>query len=320
MRIKNETKFPIGAARLPLVTDTVLRCYHRAASGCSCVTIFAFHVKFFCKEREVRPISSLVKFKRGDHICIFYRTETSLLQNLLPYLAAGLSQGDRCFCVQKPELVPRILRGLENLGFNPALEARRGALDIHTDDEFYFSSGRFEAQALMESLEESIREAVASGFSGLRTAGELSWALDPRRGNTAVLCDQLVGYENMVERSFPGKPVIGICQYAAHLFPAPVLRRVVEAHRLAIEETMVGENHSMITLRSGDFLADIVTDRVTPGEAFHYVVQKRGSADVLNWGQEPTMDAAIDSAENAMAEMSSPWRTRKECKCSNNGL
>ena len=252
----------------------------------------------------MRPITSLVQFKRGDHICIFYRDETSLIENLVPYLATGLRRNERCFCVQKQHIIPQVLQGLEALGVNTALEMELGALDVHEDDEFYFSSGRFEPQALMDSLEESILSALSLGFTGLRTAGELSWTMNGRHGSPATLCDQIVGYENMVERSFPGKPVIGVCQYAAHLFPPQVLHRVLEAHRTAIEETIISVNHSTLTLRSGEFLADIVADRVRPGEAFHYIVQRRGSPEILSWGQEFSMDAAVHSSESIMAELS----------------
>lgn len=251
----------------------------------------------------MRPITSLVQFKRGDHICIFYRDETALVHTLAHYLASGIRRNERCFCVQKQGIIPRLLRELESLGINTAHEAQRGALDVHTINEFYGSSADFKPHALMDSLEKSVEEAVARGFSGMRTAGELSWIIDDLKHDDGSLCDQLIGYEQMVERSFPHRPVVGVCQYAADLFPPEVLQRVLEAHRIALEETMVSTNHSTLTLRVGEFLADIVTDRVNPGEAFHYVVQKRASKDVLSWGQEPTIDAAIQSSESIMAEL-----------------
>ena len=256
----------------------------------------------------MRPISSLVQFKRGDHICIFYRDEPSLIQMLAHYLAAGLRRNERCFCVQKPHIVPQILQALGALGVNIDLEMQLGSLDLHSDDEFYFATGRFEPQALIDSLEQSIQDALALGFTGMRTAGELSWALEGRRGNPATLCDQVIGYEQMVERSFPGKPVIGVCQYAAHLFPPDVLRQVLDAHRITLEETMIGANHSTLTLRSGNLLADIVTDRVHPGAAFHYVVQHRHHPEVLSWGQEPTINAAITTSEAIMADFNASRR------------
>lgn len=252
----------------------------------------------------MQPITSLVQFKRGDHICIFYRDEASLAHSLVHYLADGLRRGERCFCAQKPHMILLLLRGLEKLGFDTAREAQRGALELHTEDEVYFTNGRFEPQFMMNMLEQSIHDAVARGFSGFRTAGELSWALDTHRHqSSATMCDQILGYEEMVARSYPGKPAIGVCQYPAHRFPPEFLRQVLDSHRTALEETMISTNHSSLTLRSGEFLADIVTDRVNPGEAFHYVVQKNGSPEVLSWGQEYSMDAAIQSSESIMAEL-----------------
>lgn len=253
----------------------------------------------------MRPISSLVQFKRGDHICIFYRDEPSLVETLVHFLAAGRRRHERCFCVQKPNIIPLVVEGLEALGMNTSLERQLGTLDFHAADEFYFSRGRFEPRALIDALEKSVRDALTLGFTGMRTAGELSWALDGCHGDQHALCDQIVGYEQLVERSFPGKPVIGMCQYAANLFPSDVLRRVLDAHRIAIEETMVSVNHSTLTLRAGNFLADIVTDRIQPGSAFHYVVQRRAGNDVLSWGQEPTIDAAIRTSESIMTELGS---------------
>ncbi len=257
------------------------------------------------------PVSSLVQFKRGDHICIFYRDEFSLAQTLAHYLAAGLRRHERCFCVQKSYMIPGIMQELEALGINTELERQLGSLDIHTDEDFYFSTGGFEPRALIDSLEQSIQTALALGFTGLRTCGELSCTLDSNRGDTSVLCDQLIGYEQMVDRSFPGKPAIGVCQYPAYLFPPHVLRRVLDAHRIALEETMVSSNHSTITLRAGGFLTDIVTDHVHPGEAFHYVVQRRNNPEVLSWGQEDTIDAAIATSEAIMAELSTGGQLRQ---------
>ncbi len=50
-------------------------------------------------------------------------------------------------------------------------------------------------------------------------------------------------------------------------------------------------------------MADIVADRVNPAETFHYVVQRRGDSDILGWGQETTMAAAIDTSEMIMREL-----------------
>jgi hypothetical protein len=72
---------------------------------------------------------------------------------------------------------------------------------------------------------------------------------------------------------------------------------------MALEETMAGSNHFTLTIRQGNYLADIVTDRLNPGSAYHYVVQARGSLDVLSWGVEPTLEQAVSRSGSVMADI-----------------
>jgi hypothetical protein len=226
-----------------------------------------------------------------------------LVQTLAAYLAAGLNKGERCFCAQKPHLIPRIFAALESLGIDAGAQASKGALEIHTEDEVYFPGGRFEPQTMIEMLERSIEEAIAAGFTGFRTAGEMSWALKDTRCQDSNCCDQLLRYEKLVQEAYPGKPAIGLCQYPLNGFPRRVISLVLEAHRMALEETMAGSNHSTLTIRQGNYLADIITDRLNPGSAYHYVVQGQGSFDVLSWGVEATMEQALSCSGSIMAEL-----------------
>jgi hypothetical protein len=41
------------------------------------------------------------------------------------------------------------------------------------------------------------------------------------------------------------------------------------------------------------FIADILVSRHSSGPIFHYVIQREGCADILVWGQEQSMDAAL---------------------------
>ncbi len=58
-----------------------------------------------------------------------------------------------------------------------------------------------------------IDEAVLSGFSASRTAGELSWAVEGRDE-----CDRLVAYEQKVQASYPRKRAAGMCMYPIRSF------------------------------------------------------------------------------------------------------
>jgi len=248
------------------------------------------------------PSHPLVQFKCGDHVCLFYRDEAVLAETLAAYLAAGLRNGERCFCAQKSSFIPQLKQALKQVGIDVPREMMRGALDIHTEEEVYFAEGHFEPESMMAMLERSIEEALAGGFTGFRTAGEMSWALKGTEGCPDGHCDQLVHYEKLVQAAFPGKTAIGLCQYPINDFPSHVLKEVLDSHRVTLEETMVGSNHSTLTIRSGDYRADIVTDRVNPGDAFHYVVQECGNNEVLSWGIEPTIEQAMMSSESILTD------------------
>jgi hypothetical protein len=242
--------------------------------------------------------SSVFQFKGGDHICIFYRDADTLIEMLIPYLLDGLRKGERCFCAQKPEMISRLRIALEARGVDTHREVRRGALEIHSEDEVYFPNGKFEPAAMMEMLERSIEDSLRQGYSGFRTAGEMSWAARGRAG-----CDQLPAYEQMVEASYSGKPAIGICQYPVHGFPPEILENVIAAHRMALEQTMISTNHAALSIRRGSYIADIVADRFDPATAFHYVVQKHGATEILGWGIEPDMEQAMRASHTLIDDL-----------------
>jgi hypothetical protein len=252
--------------------------------------------------------SSVFQFKRGDHICIFYSDAATLVETLVPYLVDGLRKGERCFCAQKRQMISPLRAALEACGVDTHQETRRGALEIHSADEVYFPNGKFEPLAMMDMLERSINEALRQGYAGFRTAGEMSWALHGHEG-----CDQLPAYEETVNASFPDKAAIGICQYPMRGFSPRVLESVIAHHRMALQQTMISTNHSALSMRRGDYVADIVADRFAPATAFHYVVQKHGGKEVLGWGVEPGMDQAVEASHAIIDDFASRSQSSQHC-------
>jgi hypothetical protein len=185
------------------------------------------------------------------------------------------------------------------MGINLKNELRRGSLEIHTEDEVYFSSGAFNPKEMMRLLHNAVRDAKASGFTGLRTAGEMSWAA---RGRCD--CDQLLTYEALVNQGFASKPVVGLCQYDMRSFSAEVLARVLEQHSCSFCET--SSRHSTFTIRASGYMADVVADRNDPQSRFYYVAQAFNSADVLGWGTEESFDTAVVSAESLLSTLTQP--------------
>jgi len=241
--------------------------------------------------------SLLFQFKHGDHTCVFYRSEDSLREVLTPYIAEGLRRGERCFCAQKPQICKRLIFDLRFLGVDTDDAIRRGALEIHTEDEAYFPNKRFEPRAMVDMLMRSLDDALARGFPAFRTAGELSWAAEGREK-----CDQLIEYEQMIDECFPGKPAIGLCQYDVNAFSTDVLESVIGAHRLHMTDGRPGSFHTGVTVRTNNCWTEIVADKLVVDPNFYYVVQRRDPADVLGWGIAPTFDLANERAERIAYE------------------
>src|SRR5262249_46959512 len=158
--------------------------------------------------------TSLFQFKRGDHVCVFYEDYTSLINVLTPFVAEGLRRGETVFCVQKDDVLQQLNYELRFLGVDVDREQKRGALTFRTEREVYLSTGRFDPVGMMDMLKSSIDSAVRKGFTAFRSAGELAWAAKGLED-----CDQLIGYERMVDEYYPNRPAIGMCQYPMRAFP-----------------------------------------------------------------------------------------------------
>jgi MEDS: MEthanogen/methylotroph, DcmR Sensory domain len=240
----------------------------------------------------------LFRFKRGDHICIFYRNESDLLDTLVPYVLDGLHSNEQVFCVQTTAVAEQLEVALNSAGVNVANEKKRGAFEMHTEAEAYFPHGQFEPNKMIAMLERTIAKAGEQGFSGFRSAGELRWA------STGICtCDQVVEYEQMVQAVFPHRPAIGLCQYPMSTFDPAVLNNVFEAHRMALTHTMAESHHSSLYVRHGQFTADIVADRRDPSSRYYFVVQPHGDREIVSWGVEDNFERATRASERVIAQM-----------------
>src|SRR4051794_31474106 len=59
------------------------------------------------------------------------------------------------------------------------------------------------------------------------------------------------------------------------------------------------------TIERYGFIADIVVSRKSSGAIFHYVIQRSGSAEILVWGQELSVDAALKAVNEFLESAAS---------------
>lgn len=243
------------------------------------------------------PQAPLFQFQHGDHICVFYRTETALLEILTPYVAEGLRKGQRCFCVQSNEVMRRLTLDLQFIGVNVEREMANGALMMHSENEIYFENGAFDGEAMVRRLAQSIEDSVKAGFTGFRSAGELTWSAAKDH------CKQVIGYEQMVEQSYPGKPATAMCQYRMSAFDTAALEALLETHRLHLVEPDTASRFASIQIGHGPYATEIVADKVASHPNYYYVVQDRRPKQVVGWGITRDFESANSEAQELVRQL-----------------
>lgn len=58
------------------------------------------------------------------------------------------------------------------------------------------------------------------------------------------------------------------------------------------------------TLEAHGFIAEFFVNEKTEAPVYHYVVMKKGSVEILGWGQERTFESAERMATNCMEMLS----------------
>jgi hypothetical protein len=232
--------------------------------------------------------SSLFQFRKGNHACVFYRSEDTLLELLSPYIAEGLQRGERCFCAQKPAILKRLVSDLKGLGIDADREINRGSLQLHTEDEAYFPSKKFEPVAMIDMLLRSITESQQQGFAAFRSAGELSWAV---RGWN--VCDRVIDYEKMVEAAYPKRPAIGLCQYSVNDFPPAVLDAILDTHKMHFDESRENTRHSSMCVNYEKYGVEVVADKSRIDPHYYYVAQQLQPPELMGWGVAADFNSAM---------------------------
>lgn len=74
-------------------------------------------------------------------------------------------------------------------------------------------------------LEETATQAAAVGYSGLRTAGEMSWALD-----AGISLERVMEYEAQLSGFFATNPVVLLCHYDRGRFTAEAVQSALRTH------------------------------------------------------------------------------------------
>jgi hypothetical protein len=178
-----------------------------------------------------------LQLSNGDHVCVFCRGgERDEL--LVPFLAAGLSRGDRCLAVVDTSEPEEVLDALGPAGG----AAPADQLTVLASRDVYLTDRGFDMDGMLDFYGAELR-GVAEGRSGyecVRTAGEMTWALRDIPG-----VGDLLAYEarvNQVMAANPEASAISLCLYDVERFDAELIVGVLRTHPKAVIAGTVIDN------------------------------------------------------------------------------
>jgi hypothetical protein len=160
----------------------------------------------------------------GDHVAFFFSDNAERLRLVIPYMLTGLRNNERCVYIADENTVPHILAEFRWAGIDIHDATARGALSVITKHDAYLRHGIFEPERMIADLDRDVQRALASGFSGLRVTGEMSWALD-----LPFALSRLCEYEDELGLRWPHQ-LAGLCQYDQSRFPAHVVETMASCH------------------------------------------------------------------------------------------
>jgi hypothetical protein len=129
------------------------------------------------------------------------------------------------------------MRRLEEVGVIPAADRCPGQVEIRAWEDAYLRGGRFDKEAMMTLLEETLRSAKADGFVQTRVWANMEWALGEFPG-----VEDLVEYETRLNDFLPRYDGLVVCTYDLTKFGASVVVDILRTHPLVILGGILQEN------------------------------------------------------------------------------
>jgi hypothetical protein len=163
----------------------------------------------------------------GAHASHFFESFGQQKEVVLPFFKEGLANGEHCIYVTHEQSVDDWCFELQAYGIDVQAELERGSLAVITGDQWH-AGGDFNSIVKARDAWQMF-EAKLADFSGVRIAGDASWALEP-----ALTADQLCHWEATVNLIYEGEPIRAICQYNLQRHTPAALHSALRTHPLAI--------------------------------------------------------------------------------------
>ena len=182
-------------------------------------------------------LTALESLQAGDHVCCIHETEEELKATVVPYLCQGLEGGEKVIYISDVRNSQIITEWLSGSGLDMDQHVAHGRFTAVSPESICLYGGAFDPDRMNAFLREELRVALGEGYTALRVAGEMGWALSGATGP-----ERLIEYEAELNLFFRDAACTGLCLYDRNQFSPEMLLKALETHPIVICGTEVCDN------------------------------------------------------------------------------
>ena len=144
---------------------------------------------------------------------MFYSSDAQHLSVLQDFFLDGFEKNQRVLYISDNLSLGHFIKKFDSSELRLSDRVTHGQFVFKTSKEAYFPSGRFDTNAMFDTLYSQVEISKKLGYSALRAAGEMSWALGAVPGS-----EQLIDYETRLCEFFEKTNTTALCQYDTRIF------------------------------------------------------------------------------------------------------
>jgi PAS domain S-box-containing protein len=164
----------------------------------------------------------------GTHFCLFYETQTDLLETLVSYCKAGLENQEFCLWVVAEPLTREDARNALRRAV-PDLDryVADHSIEIVAARDWYLQDGAFDLNRVISGWNEKLAHASARGYAGVRVTGDTAWL---EKKDWKDFCE----YEESLNQAIANQRLAVLCTYPLAACGATEILDVVRTHQFAV--------------------------------------------------------------------------------------
>jgi PAS domain S-box-containing protein len=164
----------------------------------------------------------------GSHFCNFFESKEDLLQILIPYFKAGLTNNEFCLWVTSDPLTVEVAyEALRNEVHDFDKYQKNEQIVVLSHEDWYLKDRTFVPDIVVNGWYQKLENSLNKGFDGMRVSGNEAW-LD------RDVWKDFIDYERSLNNSLKDQRMIVLCTYPLAKCDAHAVFDVSQVHEIAL--------------------------------------------------------------------------------------